>query len=57
MSCLVTNQDGSEASGRPKSFWLSYDLIAKLQRMARNRGVKVNRVVRQLIEEAPDPGD
>lgn len=43
--------------GRTVSFWLRHELLAKLDRMARRRGVKRNRVLSDLIESADEGED
>jgi predicted transcriptional regulator len=43
--------------GRSVSFWLRHELLAKLDRLARQRGVKRNRVLSDLIEAAEEPSD
>lgn len=42
------------SSGRVISFWMRLDLVAKLTRMAKRRGVTRNRLLTELVEAAEE---
>jgi hypothetical protein len=52
MSCGMTGQPDSV--GRQLSIWIRNDLIDKLERMAKARGVKRNRMLSQIVSEADE---
>lgn len=45
---------GQPSIGRQISVWLRADLVDKLDRLAKERGVKRNRVVNQIIDEVDE---
>jgi len=52
MSVRVPGQSNRSGVGRVISFWMRYDLISKLARLAAGRGVTRNKMLTMLIEEA-----
>jgi hypothetical protein len=50
----MASQPG-ERGGKQISVWLRSDLLEKLERMKVARGVKRNKVLNQLVDEAPEP--
>ena len=55
MSRGVSSQpEKGTSTGRNGSIWLRLDVWAKLDRMATKRGVKRNRVISQILDEAEE---
>lgn len=50
----MSTQSERSAVGRVISFWIRHELIDKLGRLAKSRGVKRNAVLSQLIQDAPE---
>lgn len=54
MSLDMPRQPGQPSVGRQRSFWMRHDIIDKLVRLATQRGVKPNKMMTILIEEAEE---
>jgi predicted DNA-binding protein len=54
MSYPMARQQDQTRVGRVISFWLRHELIDKLGRLAKARGVTRNRALSELIEQADE---
>lgn len=52
MSETASENSRPGKAGKIQSFYVSYDILAKLASMARERGVSRNRMLTVLVEEA-----